>query len=323
MPEYLVLGGGSFGVAFVIANCFTNSDNFLILCNDVEKTKSRFVDYVGRVPKNVSLVKFDKDNLSISSYPRFSLVINALPTSVMESWIRSLYEENPHLKSVNFINLSKGIVNNKLISEFMSEFIEKNYYNSLYGPTFAKDLCSPLNKLGMTLTTQDEFTTQLIKGLLFRSPNHPIVLDYMSDSKASDLMSILKNVYSIILGIVDVNENNFSTVNCIKTLVLKEYRKIMGNKVGKFDILHFAGIGDFLLTSGSNQSRNTVYGNLVGKGLHNGIDENYIVIEGLRVLEYMNGLLNSTDAPLLSSLKLLLTSEITVDEFMKIIKRRN
>jgi glycerol-3-phosphate dehydrogenase (NAD(P)+) len=96
-----------------------------------------------------------------------------------------------------------------------------------------------------------------------------------------EYLSILKNIYAIILGIVDANFDSPNMRFLILTKAFDEMRRIMLKSGGKeSSMFHYSGYGDFSLTALNDLSRNRTLGLLIGKGFFTKDISDKVVLEG-------------------------------------------
>jgi glycerol-3-phosphate dehydrogenase (NAD(P)+) len=145
------------------------------------------------------------------------------------------------------------------------------------GPSFAREI---INKQPTAFTiasgTNESFET--VKELFDGSP---IYLDFTTDVKGVEYASILKNIYAILIGIVDANFDSPNLRSLVLSKSINEMRRLMSYFGGNENTLfNYCGFGDFSLTALNDLSRNRTLGLLIGKGFFTqGISEK-VVLEG-------------------------------------------
>ena len=114
---------------------------------------------------------------------------------------------------------------------------------------------------------------------LFENTN--IRFDYSNDINGVEYASILKNIYAIIIGMLDANYDSANMRSLFITKAINEMRSLMIAFGGQdITMFNYCGFGDFALTSLNDMSRNRTLGLLIGKGFFNsGISEK-VVLEG-------------------------------------------
>ena len=118
--------------------------------------------------------------------------------------------------------------------------------------------------------------------------------------------SVIKNIYALVLGVVDAKYNSPNTRFMILTKAFSEARVILRSLGGDEDTLFLAcGFGDLCLTSLNDLSRNRTLGLFIGKGFFNiDNDQHVVVLEGLNAIRMIKSLsINmQKDLPLLTTL---------------------
>lgn len=199
----------------------------------------------------------------------------AIPSAAIIPYIQRLKEIiNPN---AIIINLAKGFAaNNETIVEDLQTLIA-NPVCSLKGPTFARELINNM-PTAMTVGTKDINIFNELKDIFKDSTIH---VDYSSDITGVEILSILKNVYAIIIGIVDANFNSPNLRFLIFTRAFNEMLSLLLAFGGKQETMfRYCGIGDFGLTSLNDLSRNRTLGLLIGKGFFSEDISGKVVLEG-------------------------------------------
>jgi glycerol-3-phosphate dehydrogenase (NAD(P)+) len=179
--------------------------------------------------------------------------------------------------SAIIVNLAKGFGENHCM---IIDCIKESFPNpvcAMKGPTFARDIINN-QPTGFTIGTKDPALVKAFTGI-FQETN--IFLDFSSDAHGVEILSILKNIYSIIVGITDAS---FDAPN-LRSLVLTKCFKEMRDLVKEFGglestMFNYCGFGDFTLTSLNDLSRNRTLGLLIGKGFFTREMSDRVVLEG-------------------------------------------
>jgi len=203
------------------------------------------------------------------------VVFIALPSTVVVEYmqgIKPLLPENAIL-----VNLAKGFgCNQQIISQCLAEHLP-NPVCALKGPSFAREIINN-SPTAFTLASENiELCRQLEP--LFDDTN--IFVDVSTDILGVEIISILKNIYAILIGIVDAHFNSPNLRFMMFTRAFSEMRNIMIHFGGHEETMfHYCGIGDFGLTALNDLSRNRTLGLLIGKGFFNEGIPNKVVLEG-------------------------------------------
>ena len=118
-------------------------------------------------------------------------------------------------------------------------------------------------------------------------------LDYTTDIRGVEVLSVLKNIYALVLGVVDAKYNSPNTRFMILTKAFSETRVLLKSLGGADDTLFLAcGFGDLCMTSLNDLSRNRTLGLLIGKGFFSAdYKSNSVILEGLNAIEMFHDLI--------------------------------
>lgn len=216
-----------------------------------------------------------KASTDIEILKNASLVFLAIPSTAI---VRYLSENGKLIpKTTPLINLAKGFGNAfQIIPNCISE-IMPNPVACMKGPSFAREI---INKqpTGFTIASErnqlkDEIT-ELFEGTI-------IHLDFSEDIHGVEYASILKNIYAIIIGIVDASFDSPNLRSLVLSKAINEMRQVLKNVGGKEETLfNYCGFGDFSLTALNDLSRNRTLGLLIGKGFFSQDISEKVVLEG-------------------------------------------
>jgi glycerol-3-phosphate dehydrogenase (NAD(P)+) len=289
----LVLGGGTFGTA--IANELSvNTENNVVLysrnegkveeINNCNTNKSCF--------PNKHLTKFLSATSDKNEIKQADVIFIALPSNAI---IENLLILQSYFKDdALFVNLSKGLFAQGLtIVESIKTSIGIDNVVTLKGPSFAVEVmehADTLLTLGYSTNHQYEIINTLIK-------NTSLHIDSTTDIRGVEVLSVLKNIYALVLGVVDAKYNSPNTRFMILTKAFSEARILLKSLGGSEDTLFLAcGFGDFCLTSLNDLSRNRTLGLLIGKGFFSAdYKSNSVILEGLNAIEMFHDLVVDKD----------------------------
>jgi glycerol-3-phosphate dehydrogenase (NAD(P)+) len=175
------------------------------------------------------------------------------------------------------VNLAKGFgCHDQIISQCLAEHLP-NPVCALKGPSFAREIVNN-SPTSFTLASTDMELCKLLEPL-FNETN--IFIDTTTDLIGVEILSIIKNIYAILIGIVDAHFNSPNLRFMMFTRAFNEMRKILIHFGGHEETMfHYCGIGDFGLTALNDLSRNRTLGLLIGKGFFNEGISNKVVLEG-------------------------------------------
>ena len=299
----IVFGAGTFGTAIAKALSSNNKNNVLLFSENQSK-----VNEINTFNTNKSC--FPNKHLPISVRATNNnddlyyadVIFIAYPSNIVIDKIQKFYKKFKN--NVLIVNLSKGLLEGgtTVVECLKKEFNLKNIV-TLKGPSFAIELMDYANTL-LTLgyTTQDQLNTisEIIK-------NSVLHIDFTNDIRGVEILSSLKNIYAIFLGIVDAKYNSSNTRFMILTKAFSEVRLILKELGGCESTLFLScGFGDLCLTSLNDLSRNRTLGLLIGKEFYNeDYKSNSVILEGLNAINMVYQLVDSkiiVELPILAKL---------------------
>ena len=203
------------------------------------------------------------------------IVFIAIPSVAVVDYmqlIRLLLPEDAIL-----VNLAKGFgCHQQIISQCLAEHLP-NPVCALKGPSFAREIINN-SPTAFTLAAYDIKLCAEIESI-FDETN--LFVDISNDLLGVEISSILKNIYAILIGIVDAHFNSPNLRFMMFTRAFNEMRNILIHFGGHEETMFkYCGIGDFGLTSLNDLSRNRTLGLLIGKGFFNEGIPNKVVLEG-------------------------------------------
>jgi glycerol-3-phosphate cytidylyltransferase len=287
----VILGGGSFGtsVANQLAMNFSNKITLLVRNKDLENE-------VNHSHKNENY--FPGKNLPNNIYASTSyevikeadILFFAIPSGSILNIASNL---KPFIsKDLLIVNLSKGIFSNgvTIVEYLCKEFNSKNVI-TMKGPSFSAEMFDR-NATLFTIGFENRLQLEKLKEATFGTN---IYLDYTHDIRGVELLSALKNIYAIYVGNIDAKFNSANTRFLVLTKVFGEIREILKYLGGKEETVFLGcGFGDLCLTSLNDLSRNRTLGLLIGKGFYNNLfNENSVVLEGVKTLNFLNSIISA------------------------------
>ncbi len=271
-----IVGAGTIGTA--IAHVLAEKDSLHVqllsieedVVNDINalKINTRYFPQIRLNPRLTATI----DNNVLSSA---DIVFMGIPSGVVVPFIKSVKEQlNP---SALLINLAKGFgTQDETIVDNLRKVVE-NPVCTLKGPTFAREIINHVPS-AMTLGADDESIFHLMKDVFESTSIH---IDYTKDITGVEMLSILKNIYAITIGIVDAHYDSPNLRFMVFTRAFNEMRGILLKFGGKQETMfRYCGIGDFGLTSLNDLSRNRTLGLLIGKGFFSDDISDNVVLEG-------------------------------------------
>jgi glycerol-3-phosphate dehydrogenase (NAD(P)+) len=275
-PKICFIGSGAISTALGYVLCKKEKYDIQLLSIEEEVVKSINETHLNKVYfPNIKLHSQMKATSDKAILGEADILFIGIPSNVVVSY----FEENKDLINPDafIVNLAKGFgVNHKTIPQGLSSIISNKIF-CLKGPSFAREIINNL-PTGLTLVSKSDKHFPFFRDIF---DGTTIYLDYSTDVNGVELASILKNIYAIIVGIVDANFDSPNLRSLVLTKAINEMRYIMTKFGGKDETMfNYCGYGDFSLTALNDLSRNRTLGLLIGKGFFTaGISEK-VVLEG-------------------------------------------
>lgn len=207
-------------------------------------------------------------------------VFLAIPSSAIKEYMEQ-HKGLFHSDAI-IINLAKGLSKDEHYT--IAESLQANTpfrIATFKGPTFARELINNM-PTAFTVGSTDLSLFPLFKDMMKGTCIH---LDYSTDVRGVELLSVLKNIYAIAVGIVDAQYDSPNLRFLFLTKAFSEMRAILIKFDGKKKTLFkFCGYGDFGLTALNDLSRNRTLGLLIGKGFFGESNSN-LVLEGKKAVD--------------------------------------
>jgi len=318
------LGAGSIGTALGNSMAVRSDLNVSLLSveNDVVETITNSHINQKYFP-NIRLTQTLHATTNVEILRDADVVFIAIPSIAVVDYMKQIKHVLP--PNTVLVNLAKGFgCQNKIISSCLAEYLS-NPVCALKGPSFAREIINN-SPTAFTLASSD---AELIKRLepLFDETN--IFVDSTNDLLGVEIVSILKNIYAILIGIVDAHFNSPNLRFMMFTRAFNEMRSILLHFGGHEETMfHYCGIGDFGLTALNDLSRNRTLGLLIGKGFFNEGIPNKVVLEGriaMRIIleNLMESNMPETGYHMMMQLDKVFTGDTDIPDFVnKMINER-
>ena len=178
------------------------------------------------------------------------------------SWIEEevLLEikENLNPKTI-LIPLSKGInvASRKSMDRLIEEDTNSAKYALLSGPMVAHEIIEGKMSYAV-LASKDKKVFKKVSVLFAETK---LKLEYQKDVHSIAISAVLKNIYTLGIGIVEGSEERNNTKGYLSAMAINEMLAIIKIlKLNEHIILGTAGVGDFIATSSSEHSQNRKLG---------------------------------------------------------------
>ena len=311
-----IIGAGSFGTA--LANCLAlNHQNELLLFS-IEPDVVHDINVYHKNSKYLLHTQLS-DRIGATADLQDTLKCDILMLAIPSRHVMDFVLENKRvIESAGLVvNLAKGFGRD---SKNIAEDLEENItvpVGCLKGPSFASELINH-SPTAFTFSSREplyfEEMVQVCRGTNLH-------LDFTTDMTGVEILSIVKNVYAIILGIFDATLNSANSRFMVFTRAVNEIRSILKRFGGDPEtIFRYCGIGDLGLTSLNDLSRNRTMGLFIGKGFLSGSVTESIVLEGKQALMALVSSVAlqgfNPEFSMLCNLRRLLEGRITPAEFV-------
>jgi glycerol-3-phosphate dehydrogenase (NAD(P)+) len=269
----LVIGGGAFGTSVATILCRQFETVYLkVRSMDTFDSINRGENSIylpgQKLPKNLKAV-MDWEDISTEARNKIQLVVNGLPTSALQNYYQENFQIFHHFLSlaVPFVSLSKGIdtVSLQLCDDIFNRIFPNHtdLFCYLSGPSFAKEIIEEQITLA-SLAGKDRATLLKVCQMM-QTDYFKLMPTY--DIKGLLLGGALKNIVAIAGGIVEGLGFNHNTRAALITRGIVEmlrFGKVYNARPETFYGL--SGMGDLILTTTGDLSRNKVFGMELAKG---------------------------------------------------------
>jgi glycerol-3-phosphate dehydrogenase (NAD(P)+) len=277
----IIAGAGTFGTALAERLCW-NVSNTVIL---YDRDKS-VVDEINKEHRNSAYFPTHILSTSIRAtgdlhiFAYADQILLVIPSKVIVPFAKTI--KGIANEKALVVNFAKGMSDD---GAFITERIPFSRTASMKGPSFAIEVLNGLPTaftFGGKKEDYDQFRKQILAGT-------SIQMDYTSDIRAVELLSILKNMYAVAIGVVSGKYNSPNVDFLIYTKCVGEMRRFLQLFGCQEEaIFRYCGIGDLGLTSLNDLSRNRTMGLLIGKGFT--LDQSgtsSTIVEGYRTIKLM------------------------------------
>lgn len=271
-----IAGAGTIGTA--LGHVLAEKENLTVTLLSVEadvvadiNTRHFNTTYFPQIKLNPGL-RASGDNAVLLSA---DIIFLAVPSVVVVSYVRSL--KDFIRPDAVLVNLAKGFGSDKETIVDVLKTVVSNPVCTLKGPTFARELINHM-PTAMTVGAESQSIFEMLSSVFKGTTIHT---DFTKDVYGVEILSILKNIYAIIIGIVDAHFDSPNLRFMIFTRAFNEMRHGLLKFGGKQETMfRYCGIGDFGLTALNDLSRNRTLGLLIGKGFFTDDISGKVVLEG-------------------------------------------
>jgi glycerol-3-phosphate dehydrogenase (NAD(P)+) len=286
-----IIGAGAWGTAFAIHLARTGKQVLLWvyeeeLCEILKDTREN-ADYLPGfvLPESID---FTTNLEEIAAYS--DDIVIAMPSFALRGTIRKIA---PRLALKNLLLLTKGIERETfldmsgVIKELLGESADR--LAVLSGPSFAKEVANGAFTASV-IASRNKHLAQYFQQMIHSDSFRIYISD---DTIGVELGGALKNVMAIGAGIIEGLKLGTNTQAAFVTRALAEMARLgkaLGAKETTF--MGLSGMGDLILTSYGNLSRNRLFGIELAKGkkARDIIDSQKNVVEGYYTIDAAHNL---------------------------------
>ncbi len=261
-----IIGGGSWATAVAkIIVSHTHHIGWYLRRDD------RIADFkrMRHNPAYLETVHFDINEIFFTSdinelVQKYDTLVFVTPSPYLKNHLNKL---KSRIKDKFIVTAIKGVVpdNNLVVSEYFHQIFDVPYENlaCIGGPSHAEEVA--LERLTyLTVGCADQEKAKAFADIL---ENHFVKTKTSADVLGIEYASVLKNVYAIATGICNGLKygDNFQAVLIANSIT--EMKRFM-NVVHPLErnMVDSVYLGDLLVTTYSNFSRNRTFGTMIGKG---------------------------------------------------------
>ncbi|MBR3660592.1 MAG: NAD(P)-binding domain-containing protein [Bacilli bacterium] len=279
-----IIGTGAYAIS--LSSLFENTKCNIMMWTKIE---SEYIElsnnYTNLIIINYKLNKKIKFTMSLEELVNHSdLLVLAIPAKFIASTISDL---KIYYKNQEILIATKGMIEseNCLINEYLEKTLKANKISCISGPSFAIDIIKK-EPIGLTLSSSNKNSLNYVKKIL--QDISYLTIDETNDIIGTEICGLLKNIMAIGSGILHGMNINPSTICKFLKDASLEMQTIITNLGGyKETFLTYAGIGDYILTATSKNSRNYTFGFLIGSNDDFTSYMKNTTIEGLENLDGM------------------------------------
>ncbi|MBF0359470.1 MAG: NAD(P)-dependent glycerol-3-phosphate dehydrogenase [Oligoflexia bacterium] len=272
----LVIGSGMFATS--MASVLANNFNLVIIkvrrdeIYQMFKAGENSAYLPGiKLPTNVipALSWAEVDTLRGSSLSDIEIIVSGLPSAAIKEYFADYQGEiSRYLKlNIPFVSLTKGIdpIDLKLSDDILFDYFNpyRDLITFLSGPSFAEEILQQQITL-VSLAGRSNKTLTQVSNML-NTPFFKLFPTY--DIKGVLLGGALKNVLAIAGGIIEELGYNHNTRAALITAGIADMLRfgVVFNARSE-SFYGFSGMGDLILTTTGNLSRNKIFGMEIARG---------------------------------------------------------
>lgn len=283
-----IIGAGSWGCA--LANILSENNHIVLLYDCDQMTVDQInQEHINQKVPGALLDSKIKATTSLDNALHFSnILVLSIPTKVLRTVLEDISQlvKEPKL----FVTTSKGLEPNTFmrVSEVIRDVILPDYIEgivALTGPSHAEEVIIKLPTTVCAVAKNNQ-KAKLIQDIFSNHTNFRVYT--CNDLLGAEMCGALKNVYAIASGMLKGLGFGDNARAGLITRSLVEMRRFVNALGGKDDtVFGLTGVGDLIVTTSSEHSRNFQAGVKIAKGknLEETLDSISMVVEGVRTCE--------------------------------------
>ena len=263
-----VIGGGSWATALIKILCeqphvqirwwLRNQDDI----NHIRKFHHNpsYLSDVDLSPKKIKVFEKTIDAVKGADY-----IILAVPAAFVQESLQDLTEK--HLKGKRIVSAIKGMIPNEniLVTDWIAEKFKVNLYDTciIAGPCHAEEVALEKQSYLTIASTECPTAEDFAKLMTCRY----VTANALDDLYGVEYAAVMKNIVALACGITHGlgYGDNFQAV-LVSNAMQEINRFITALDPRQREVSSSAYLGDLLVTSYSQFSRNRLFGNMVGRG---------------------------------------------------------
>lgn len=291
-----MLGSGAYGIA--LSKVLYENNNKVTIWTKFEEEKN-LVSSLRENPKVLPGIKIPEDILITTNIKEAvkdsDVIFLAIPMGALRSVVKLL--EGIITESQILCITSKGVeLETELFpSEVIKEVLDFENVAMLSGPSFAIELATGA-ETGFVVASESEKARNTVKKCI---ESRKLIIETSPDIIGVQILATTKNIYAILLGILEGMEVSESTRASALKCIINDSRKLLellgGNRKTAYS---YAGLGDLLLTCMSDKSRNFSFGKYIvnAKNIDDALSKlNTNTVEGIYSLKAIYKLLKASN----------------------------
>lgn len=313
-----IAGSGVLGTA--LAQVLSLKDDLNIRLLSIE---SDVVDCINQKHRNEKYFPLIRLNSSVSAttdskeLAMADVLFICIPSSAVIEFMVANKEIIP--ADCAIVNMAKGFASeDETLHEAVSKIVHQTLC-TMKGPSFARDIIY-MQPTAFTFACENKELFKEFKNIFSDTSIH---IDYSSDIVGVELLSTLKNIYAIAIGISDAFYDSPNMRFLLLTRAFNEMHQLLIKFGGCSEtIFNYCGVGDLGLTALNDLSRNRTLGLLVGKGFYSSTGS--VTVEGRVALDIISNKLGDEIEmyPIIGQLKAVFHDGLAPIHFVENILKR-